>query len=83
MLFIYEFIWKLNTFHVTVMCGPRNVPDLWKIQKGRKLYLSVVVIMIPWPEKNTLKDPVKYWHFHLFNYSPAIIEDLLCAGLCA
>lgn len=46
----YEFILELSAIQVIVMCGAKNIPDLWGIHQGGKMYLSTVVMLEPWPE---------------------------------
>lgn len=35
---------EVSSVHVRIMSEPGDIPDLWRIHKGRKMYLSTVVI---------------------------------------
>lgn len=39
----YEFTLELSAVHATVMCGSMNVPDLWRVPQGGKMYVCTVL----------------------------------------
>lgn len=62
--------------------GSRSVLDLWRMQKGRQIYLSIVVILVPWPETKYSQGTSNILTFSFVHYSSTIIEDLLCTRPC-